>query len=700
MKRIVTAFVATLLLSSSAERVMAQRGVSQSTPPVPAMSASEKEARLLTPEVMLKMRRMGGAALSPDGKVMVYSISVQDVEGNGTYSNLIAINTDTRVEKELTKGTNKNFSPQWSKDGKYIYYTSTKGGSAQLWRMNSDGTGDKQISDIDGGISGYKVSPKGDKLFYIKGVKVGETATEMYPELKKTKARIYNDLMVRHWDHWTNKTHLHPFVADIVNDRLVNDKDIIEGEAWSVPGSPYFSMGEIVWNNAGTVIAYTARKKTGTEYATSTNTDIYLYDVTKGTTKNITDGMPGYDKYPVFSADDSKIAFSSMRRPSNESDKTRLMVWDSATGRISDMTRNFDSNSSSYVWEGNTIYFLSPLKGTQQICRVATVGKKAGKVEVLTKGDHVINSLYLSRNKFFGKVTTISSCDDIIQVDRRKNRISPLTAVNKDIYDNVTMGKVQKRWVKTTDGKGMLVWVILPPNFDANKKYPTLLYCQGGPQSMVGNQWSFRWNFQLMAAQGYIVVAPNRRGLPGFGQEWLDQISGDYSGQNIKDYFSAIDDVAKESWADETRMGCVGASYGGYSTFYIAGHHNKRFKALISHCGMFNLESFYGSTEELWFPNNDLGGSPYSDNATARSSYANSPHRFVRNWDTPILIITGEKDYRIPYTQSLEAFTAARLMGIDARLVSFPDEAHQVFKPQNALLWHSEFYKWLDKYLK
>ncbi len=697
MKKIATLIMAALLISSSVGDVMAQGGV---TPQIPAMTSDEKEARLLTPEVMLKMRRMGDAALSPDGKTMIYSISVQDVEGNGTYSNLIAIDTDTRVERALTKGTDKNFSTQWSKDGKYIYYTSTKGGSAQIWRMNSDGSGDTQISNIEGGISGYKVSPKGDKVYYIKGVKVGETAVEMYPELKKTKVRIYDDLMVRHWDHWTAKEYLHPFVADIVDGKLVNDKDIIPNEPWDVPGSPYFSMKEITWNNAGTVIAYTARKKTGAEYAQSTNTDIYLYNLANGTTKNITDGMPGYDKYPVFSGDDSKIAFSSMRRPSNESDKTRLMVWDSATGKMTDMTKSFDSNSSSYVWDGSTIYFLSPLKGTQQICRVATTGRKAGKVEVLTEGDHVINSLFLSRDKFFGKVTTISSCDDIIQVDRKRNRISPLTAVNKDIYNNVTMGEVQKRWVKTTDGKDMLVWVILPPNFDASKRYPTLLYCQGGPQSMVGNQWSFRWNFQLMAAQGYIVVAPNRRGLPGFGQEWLDQISGDYSGQNIKDYFAAIDDVAKEPWADETRMGCVGASYGGYSTFYIAGHHNNRFKALISHCGMFNLESFYGSTEELWFPNNDLGGSPYSDNATAVSSYANSPHKFVRNWNTPILIITGEKDYRIPYTQSLEAYTAARLMGIDARLVSFPDEAHQVFKPQNALVWHSEFYKWLDKYLK
>ncbi len=700
MKRITTAFVATMLLSQTVGQVMAQGVTKETTPPVPTMTTSEKSAGILTPDVMLKMRRLGGATLSPDGKTMVYSVSVQDIDNNGTYSNLFAINTESRVETPLTHGTDKYFSPEWSADGKYIYYMTTIKDGVQLWRMNSDGSQPTQISNIDGGIDGFKVSPKGDKVIYIKRVKVGEDTSDQYPELKKTKARIYDDLMARHWDHWNNYTYLHPFVADLVDGKLINDKDIIEGESWDVPGSPYFSMDEITWNNTGTVVAYTARKLNGREYAESTNTDIYLYNIATGATKNITEGMPGYDKYPVFSKDDSKIAFSSMRRPINESDKSRLMVWDSATGKITDMTKNFDSNSESYVWDGDVIYFLSPLKATQQVCRVSTKGKKAGVVEVLTEANGVIGSLYLSKKKFFGSMTTISSAAEIIEINRKNNKISNLTDINGSIYNNVKMGEVQKRWVKTSDGKDMLVWVVLPPNFDETKKYPTLLYCQGGPQSMVGNQWSFRWNFQLMAAQGYIVVAPNRRGLPGFGQEWLDQISGDYSGQNIRDYFAAIDDVAKEPWADETRMGCVGASYGGYSTYFIAGHHNKRFKALISHCGMFNLESFYGSTEELWFPKNDLGGSPYSDSDVAKRSYANSPHKFVRNWDTPILIITGELDYRIPYTQSLEAFTAARLMGIDTRLVSFPDEAHQVFKPQNALVWHSEFFKWLDKYLK
>lgn len=703
MRKITTAFVVALLLSQavgcdSTEKVAPKS--KEATPAIPAMTDAEKQAAILSPEVMLKMRRLGGAALSPDGATMVYSVGVQDIENNGSYSNLYAMNTATKEEKELTSGTNKNFDASWSADGKTIYFISTSNNGAQLWSMNSDGTNAVQVSDVVDGIGGYSVSPKGDKVFYIKSVKVDKTRADMYPNQPKSNARIYDDLMVRHWDYWTEGVYQHPFVADLVNGKLANDKDIIEGEAWDVPTAPYFDVTELSWSNAGDKIAYTAKKEGGKTYALSTNSDIFVYNVADGSTKNITEGMPGYDKYPVFSADDSKIAFSSMRRAGNEADKTRLMVWDSATGEMSYLTESFDYNSSNYVWDGNAIYFIAPIKATQQICRVDVTGEKAGVVEVLTDTEGTLGSILLGKDKIYSDYQTISSSSEIVALDRTTNEITPMTDLNKDIYANVKMGEVQKRWIKTSDGKEMLTWVVLPPNFDATKKYPTLLYCEGGPQSTVNNGWSFRWNFQLMAAQGYVVVAPNRRGLPSFGQEWLDQISGDYSGQNIKDYFAAIDEVSKEPWVDKENRGCVGASYGGYSVYFIAGHHQKRFKALISHCGMFNFESFYGSTEELWFPTNDLGGSYFSDNATAKRSYANSPHKFVKKWDTPILIITGEKDYRIPYTQSLEAFTAARLMDIDARLLSFPDEAHQVFKPQNALIWHSEFFGWLNKYLK
>ena len=341
--------------------------------------------------------------------------------------------------------------------------------------------------------------------------------------------------------------------------------------------------------------------------------------------------------------------------------------------------------------------FIAPMNGTHQICTVTLAEEP--QVKVCTKGDHDITRFSYEQGVCVAEITTQRQAAELFRVNG--SQLIQLTFVNKDIYDHITMGEVQKRWIQTTDGKQMLTWVILPPNFDPNKKYPTLLYCEGGPQSVISQMWSYRWNFQLMAAQGYVIVAPNRRGTVSFGQEWTDQISGDYSGQNIQDYLVAIDEVSKEPWVDKDHRGCVGASYGGYSVYYLAGVHEGRFKAFISHCGIYDFDSMFGSTEELFFVNHEYGG-PYWDktNATAQRSYANSPHKLAQNWDTPIMIITGLKDYRIPYTQSLEAFTAARLQGIPARLVAFEEEGHQVFQPQNSMVWNREFFGWLDKYLK
>ena len=412
----------------------------------------------------------------------------------------------------------------------------------------------------------------------------------------------------------------------------------------------------------------------------------------------IAPAFPGYDKYPVFSPDDRYIAFQSMRRGGNEADKTRLFVWDSTNGSFRDLTEAFDYNASNVVWSSNEeIMFIAPMNGTHQICTVTLAEEP--QVKVCTKGDHDITRFSYEQGVCVAEITTQRQAAELFRVDG--SQLIQLTFVNKEIYDHITMGEVQKRWIQTTDGKQMLTWVILPPNFDPNKKYPTLLYCEGGPQSVISQMWSYRWNFQLMAAQGYVIVAPNRRGTVSFGQEWTDQISGDYSGQNIQDYLVAIDEVSKEPWVDKDHRGCVGASYGGYSVYYLAGVHEGRFKAFISHCGIYDFDSMFGSTEELFFVNHEYGG-PYWDktNATAQRSYANSPHKLAQNWDTPIMIITGLKDYRIPYTQSLEAFTAARLQGIPARLVAFEEEGHQVFQPQNSMVWNREFFGWLDKYLK
>ncbi|MCC8018289.1 MAG: S9 family peptidase [Rikenellaceae bacterium] len=653
---------------------------------------------ILTPDLMWKMGRIGGFDLSPDGGTVVYAVTYYDMDENRGSSSLYLVDFNVSEPRRITAPGHNDSSPVWSRDGRSIYFMSDRSGSGQAWVYDVASGSLEAMSDIEGGIDGFGISPDGSKAYYYKQVKVGKVeSADIYPDMDKSKALIYDDLMARHWNYWDRGEYYHIFVTDVRDGKFGEGRDIMPGEPWDAPMAPYFDASEIAWNNSGTVLAYTCKKMTGTEYAVSTDSDIYLYDLATGTTENLTEGMVGYDKYPVFSPDDTKLAFTSMERPGNEADKERLFVHDFATGRKSYLTRDFDYNAANILWESNeSLLFIAPITATHQICRVTL----DGKVEVITEGLHDINHIAVAGNRAVGAVTRINMATELLGFRLENGSNWYLTQINKDIYDGIKLGEVRERWVETTDGKRMLVWVILPPDFDETKKYPALLYCQGGPQSVVSQSWSYRWNFQLMAAQGYVVVAPNRRGLPSFGQEWLDQISGDYSGQNIHDYLSAIDDVAAEPWVDETRLGCVGASYGGYSAFFLAGNDGGRFKGIIAHCGIFNFESMYGHTEELFFVNNDYGGPYWSDDPTAQRSYANSPHKFVRNWHAPILIITGLNDYRIPYTQSLEAFTAARLMDIPARLVAFENEAHQVFKPQNSIVWNREFFRWLDRYVK
>ena len=694
----------TLLLAGAvaALTVACGDGTGKKTDPMKidnSLTEAEKSAGILTPEVMWKMGRVGGSTVSPDGKTVLYTVSYYSMKDDKSSTHIWSVPTDGGEAVQITDGAGKEASILWSAVGSRIYFLSTRSGDVQLWSSKPDGSDMRQLSAIEGGIEGFGVSPKGDKLYYIKRVQVEKRrSSEIFPDLPDSKAMIYDDLMVRHWNYWDDGSYLHLFVADLQNGKVAEGVDIMAGEPWDAPLAPYFDAAEIAWNNAGTQLAYTCKKMKGKQYALSTNSDIYLYDLASGKTTNITEGMMGYDKYPRFSPDDSMVAFTSMERDGNESDKDRLFVTKLATGEKLYLTKDFDYNAGNVVWDGNDkLYFLTPIRATYQLCRV---GLDGSPVEVVTRGAHDLNAFTMGGGKLVAERTTLSSPTELYAVNLSDGTLTQLTNTNAEIYDNIKMGEVRERMVKTTDNKEMLTWVILPPDFDSTKSYPVLLYCQGGPQSVVSQRWSYRWNYQLMAAQGYIVVAPNRRGLPSFGQEWLDQISGDYSGQNIRDYLSAIDDVAREPWADENRMGCVGASYGGYSVYFLAGNHQKRFKAFIAHCGMFNLESMYCGTEELWFPNNDLGGPYWSDSPVAKRSYANSPHKFVKNWDTPILIFSGLNDFRIPYTENLQAYTAAQLMGVPARLVAFENEAHQVFKPQNSLVWQREFFGWLDKYVK
>ena len=682
-----------------------------------SLTAEEISAAKFTPEVMWKMGRIGAATLSPDGSQLLYTVTYYNMEENRGVTAIYLRDMTSGTVRQLTDHASNNLDPKWSATGERVYFLSDRSGSSQIWSMEPSGEGLTQVSSFDKDVEAYGISPRGDKLFYVQRVQVCDRkSADVHKDLPKSKARIYDDLMARHWNYWDEGSYLHIFVGDVAADgKALEGVDIIGTEsAWDAPLAPYFDAEEIAWSADGEKLAYTCKPLTGYEYAVSTDSDIFIYDVATGKNCNICkampDGvefntdhrrvpqMPGYDKYPAFSPNGKMVAFRSQRRAGNESDKERLFVWNAETGEMRDLTSAFDYNATNLIWDGNeALWFIAPIEATHQLCRVTL----DGEVEVVTSGDHDIVSATIEGDRVVVAMQKITHATELFEVDVESGRLSQISNVNQEIYDNIPFGKVEKRWVKTTDGKKMLVWVILPPDFDPAKKYPTLLYCQGGPQSVVSQFWSYRWNFQLMAAQGYVVVAPNRRGLPSFGQEWLDQISGDYSGQNIRDYLSAIDDVAREPWCDKERLGCVGASYGGYSVFFLAGCHQQRFKAFIAHCGIFNFESMYGETEELFFINNDYGG-PYWDksNRTAQRSYANSPHKFVDKWDTPILIITGEYDFRIPYTQSLQAFTAAKARGLDARLVEFENEAHQVFKPQNSLVWNREFFGWLDKYLK
>lgn len=653
---------------------------------------------IMTPEVLWAFGRLGAVELSPDKKTILFGITYYNIEQNKGNTELY---TMPATGGEMTKITNTPFgeyNAMWTPGGQKISFMTAESGSMQIWEMNADGTERMQITYLEGGITGFKYSPDSKKILYTKEVDLVQHVVDIYADLPKADARIIDDLMYRHWDSFTD-SYSHIFVADYDGVQISNSIDIMEGEEFDSPLKPFGGMEEINWSPDASTIAYTCVKKKGLEYSLSTNSDIYLFDIKSKSTKNITEGMLGYDKAPVFSPDGKKIAFTSMERDGYESDKNRLFIFDINNNQKTYLTDKFDQNVGSLAWDGNeNLFFISDYHARFQIYKI---NANTQEIKTITEGNHNFHSAIPTGKSLIATKQSMSAPTEIISVDIESGKETQLSFINKDILDKLALAKVEERWIKTTDNKDMLVWVIYPPHFDPNKKYPAILYCQGGPQSSVSQFFSYRWNFQLMAANGYIVVAPNRRGVPSFGQAWNEQISGDYGGQNMKDYLSAIDALAKEPFVDETRLGAVGASYGGFSVYWLAGNHNKRFKAFIAHDGMFNLESQYLETEEMWFANWDLGGAFWDKtNTIAQKSYANSPHKFVDKWDTPILVIHGEKDYRIASTQGMSAFNAAKLRGVPARFLYFPEENHWVLAPQNGILWQRVFKDWLDKYLK
>jgi dipeptidyl aminopeptidase/acylaminoacyl peptidase len=650
------------------------------------LTAEEKAGKVMTPEIMWKFGRLGTFALSPDGSAVVYTVTDIDLQSEAKRTNIFKTTADGNARVQLTTGG--GISPQWINNGKSIAFVN----KGKLFTMNPDGSGQKEVTGISD-FEIFNVSPDGNRIYFTKRVKLDQTANEKY-KLPKANVRIINDLMYRHWNYWSDFSYSHIFVASLNGNTVSEAKDIMEGQRFESPTSPYFDESEISWSPDGKSVAYTSKRLTGKEDALSTNSDIYLYNIETGKEINITETNKGYDRYPVFSPDGSKIAYQSMERDGYEADLDRLFVYDIKQGTRSWITKDWNFDVANITWaDDNTLYFICSHLGTSQIFKTDLQGSGVNKI---TEGVHNLGPIILKSGVLLSELTSMSMAPELSIIDIKSGSVKQITEINKFIYDDIKMGKVEEKYIKTKDMKDLQMWLIYPPDFDPSKKYPALLFCVGGPQSALDQFWSYRWNMQMIAAKGYIVFAPNRRGVVGFGQQWKEEISGDWGGKNIQDYLDATDAMAKESYIDAKRMGAVGASYGGYSVFYLAGVHQGRFKAFIAHCGVFDFESEYGATEELWFPNKDYGG-PYWKNLP---SYKFSPHLMVDKWTTPILIITGANDFRIPYTQSMEAFTAAQLHGVPSRLLFFEDECHWVTKPQNSVIWQREFFEWLDTYLK
>lgn len=687
------------------------------------------QSDLMTPEALWAMGRIGTAQTSPDGKHIIYQVGYYSVKQNKGHQVIYIMDSDGKNNKMLTTSAKSETDAVWIKDGQKIAFLC----DGQIWEMNPDGSGRKQLTNDKTGIDGFKFSPDEKYVILIKQIPYHGIIKEKPEDLPLTTGRVITDMNYRHWDEYVESIP-HPYLAEVTSNGIGEGTDIMKGEPYECPVKPFGGAEQLAWSTDSKTIAYTSRKKTGINYAISTDTDIYLYNIESKQTVNIckpanykepeinmTKSMknqavnseenlknnPGYDVNPKFSPNGQYVAWLSMARNGYESDRNRLCVYNLKTGEKTYTTESFDSNVDDFCWsaDSKTLYFLGIWHGCENIYQT----NLKGNVMQLTDGWNDYGSVQMLNDgkKLLAERHSMSQASELYIVTPGKKektaKVEQITFENKHLYDQMTFGKIQQRWTKTTDGKDMMYWIILPAHFDETKKYPTLLFCEGGPQSPVSQFWSYRWNMQIMAANGYVVIAPNRRGLPGFGSEWNEEISGDWTGQCMNDYLSAIDDACKNlPFVDKDRLGAVGASFGGFSVYYLAGHHNKRFKCFIAHDGAFNLESMYTDTEEAWFSNWEYDDAFWNKDMTenAKRTYANSPHKFVDKWDTPILCIHGEKDYRINANQGMGAFNAARMRGIPAELLLFPDENHWVLKPQNGVLWQRTFFNWLDRWLK
>ena len=697
MKR-TTIFIAAALLAAAGCNRAEQTENIIGTPAVPVSDGR------FTPEVMWSLGKMGEYAVSPDGRRVVYASTYYDMGSNRGNAELYLVPAagEREAPTRLTNTNQSEYNPVWQ-DAKTLLFA--RGNS--IVRMNVESRAETVVATVESGLEGFKLSPDGSRIIYVSTVAVQrpDDLRPLYAGLDKTTGRINEDLMYRHWDCWVDE-YPHIYMASYENGVLdmSGAKDIVgAGNAYECPMRPWGGVEQFDFSPDGSRIAYTCRKKTGKEYALSTNSDIYVYDVATGETVNLSEGIMGYDQNPVFSHDGKKLAWESMERDGYESDKLRLMVYDCATGERTDYTEHFDYGVSGIRWSSDDSELLAVVmyRGTNEVFAFDVAGKGIRQV---TAGQHDINSFALSGDQIYASEVSHQhpaelfryAVGDSLQVGTQ------LSAINDAVLRQVRMGRSEAHWIPTADGKEMLVWLIYPHDYDSTKIYPALLFCQGGPQSMVSQFWSTRWNFEVMSGAGYFVIAPNRRGCPGFGTAWCEAISGDYGGLCMQDYLTATDYFAeKMPQIDADRIGACGASFGGYSVYWLAGHNeSRRFKAFLAHNGMFNFEQQCLETEEYWFTNWDLGGPYWEKNGKTAHSYAQSPHLFVDRWNTPICVVHSEYDYRIVASQGMAAYNAAKLRGLEARYLYFPDESHWVLKPQNSLLWHRNFIDWFDKYLK
>lgn len=660
----------------------------------------DAQTNRLTPETLWKIGRVGLDAVAPDGRYAVFGVQDYDLSANSSTRILYWTILATGETWPLTVSGQSASDAQFHPSGKKIGYLV----DGKLYELDVERPSAPQLVSTES-INGFSYAPNGQYLLFAKTTKIGPNMAERHSDLPKTSGRAFDGLMYRHWKSWNKGEYSNLYIAPYANGKISGSAKNIMDEPFNSPLAPMGGMEQITWSPDSRFIVYTCRKQPGTEAAQSTNSDLYIYELASGRTLNLTEGLLGYDLDPVFSPDGRYLAWTNMERAGYEADRTRLMVLDTRTQTRRELTEGwaFEANHPQWAADGQSLYFASAQDFTYQLYQV---GLEDGKIRRITEGQHdygapkvaALKTARGTEEMLLATRTSMAAPAELYAIDPRNGAARRISFATAEPWDKLPKGKVERHTVKTKDGQNLNVWMILPPNFDPSKKYPALLFCQGGPQSPLSQSFSYRWNFQLMAANGYVVIAPCRRGMPGSGQAWCDAIAGDWGGGAMQDLLDATDYAAKLPYMDAKRIGAVGASFGGYAVYWLAGNHQKRFKTFIAHCGLFNLESFYGTTEEIWFPQHDFGGAYWLKDKPAM--YRQSPHLFVQNWDTPILVIHNELDFRVPFGEGMQAFQAAQLRNIPSRLLTFPDEGHWMSKPQNSVLWQREFFDWADRYLK